>query len=442
MAGVIGDLELSGVAISSQLVLQQVVFTGDVNFGQARFERSVDLTGCRFERKLIFADAIVSGTLTLDDVQIGSPSEKCRHRSQDRLTESTDSLPKQKTVAEFNSVRVTGSFSLMHSRVFGSLSCEYAKIDGGFWLDETFVAGSMSLRNSGFSELRTDKKTHSCLDPTNTGESDVVPFEIGGNIDLTGAAVGGDVRLIGVVIGGDLKMQTARIQGGILCRSAADLKESGRSEIGGKAWLLGVETGADVDFSGTYIRGDLIIENARVRQNVWAISRGGFSSQVDGNISLWGSHISGSSIFSGVYCRGNLALDGASIGFNLVVALDIDVRNLEIVMATVVGCITAEAAKIGQNVVLMGLEVGKHCGSDTARANFVGARIDGELTLYREAYIDDILDALKYDSEKKLVSKEAKETAKKKALRTRSVISGNMKIARSRVTGGVVHNGV
>lgn len=114
---VIGDLELSGVAISSQLVLQQVVFTGDVNFGQARFERSVDLTGCRFERKLIFADAIVSGTLTLDDVQIGSPSEmaessltgeangvsrrhvawKGRHRSQDRLTESTDSLPKQET---------------------------------------------------------------------------------------------------------------------------------------------------------------------------------------------------------------------------------------------------------------------------------------------------------------------------------------------------------
>lgn len=131
----------------------------------------------------------------------------------------------------------------MHSRVFGSLSCEYAKIDGGFWLDETFVAGSMSLRNSGFSELRTDKKTHSSLAPTNTGESDVVPFEIDGNIDLTGAAVGGDVRLIGVVIGGHLNLQTARIQGGILCRSAADLKESGRSEIRGRAWLLGVETG-------------------------------------------------------------------------------------------------------------------------------------------------------------------------------------------------------
>jgi len=351
---VVGDLELTGVVISRPLVIEEVVFSGNVNFGQARFERSVDLTGCRFEQKLILSDAIVSGTLTLDDVQIGglpelaesSPSGeansvlrryvdwKSRPGSGDRLTEPMKSHSKLETVAEFNNVHVAGSFNLMNASVFGSFACEYAKIDGGFCFDGTYVAGSMSLRDSSFAEVRTDTKTHSCLAQANAADSAVAHFEIGGNMDLTCATVGGDVRLIGVVIGGDLKLQTAHIRGGILCRSASDLKESGHSEIGGNAWLFGVETGADVDFSGTQIRGDLIIENARVGQNVWAISRGGYRSRINGNISLLGARISASSIFSGVYCGGDMGLDGASIGFNLVVALDIDVvRNLEIVTA-------------------------------------------------------------------------------------------------------------
>jgi hypothetical protein len=55
----------------------------------------------------------------------------------------------------------------------------------------------------------------------------------------------------------------------------------------------------------------------------------------------------------------------------------------------------------------MGLEVGKHCAGDAAKedvgipgADFVGAHINGELTFYREAYIDDILDMPKSEGEK------------------------------------------
>ena len=144
-----------------------------------------------------------------------------------------------------------------------------------------------------------------------------------------------------------------------------------------------------------------------------------------------------------------MGLDGASIGFNLVVALDIDaVRNLEIVTANVGGRITAEAVKIGRNVVLMGLEVGTHCVDDATKenteaqgVNFVGAEINGELTLYREASIDDILDSLNDDRENKQISNEAKEAARKEALKTRTVISGNLRLARTRVLGGVVLDG-
>ena len=217
---VVGDLELMGVVISRPLVIQKVVFSGDVNFGQARFERSVDLTGCRFEKKLILSDAIVSGTLTLDDVRIGSspqlaessPSGEAKgvlrphvdrtspRGSGDRLTESVETLSKLDTVAEFNNVHVAGSFSLMNARVFGSFACEYSKIDGGFCLDETYIAGSMSLRDSSFAEVQTDTKTRSCLAQANAAESAVTFFEIGANMDLTCATVEGDVRLIGVAM--------------------------------------------------------------------------------------------------------------------------------------------------------------------------------------------------------------------------------------------------
>ena len=362
--------------------------------------------------------------------------------------QSTDSQPQVATVAEFNNVHVAGCFSLMKARVFGSFACKYAKIDGDFCLDESFVAGSMFLRGSRFAEVRTDKKTDSSLDQAN-GNRTLSPSAFMGDIDLTCAKVGGDVRLIGVAIGGDLKLQTARIRGGILCRSASNLKKSVHCEIGGKAWLLGVETGADVDFSGTHIWGDLTIQNARVGQNVWAISRGGSRSWINGNVSLVGGHISGSSIFNGVYCGGDMQFDGASIGRDLVVALDIDaVRHLEIVTARVSGRITAEAAKIGRNVVLMGLEVGKHCAGDAAKvdteipsATFVGAQINGEVTLYREAYIDDMLDMPHSDSEKIQISTEAKEAARKKAVRARSIISGSLNLARSHVLGVVVLDG-
>src|SRR5215203_1030649 len=69
---IIGAVDLTGVSISRSLVLRDVVFTGPVNWSQARVAHGADFTGCRFEDSLIFSNARIDGPLKLDDTVFGA----------------------------------------------------------------------------------------------------------------------------------------------------------------------------------------------------------------------------------------------------------------------------------------------------------------------------------------------------------------------------------
>ena len=70
-----GDVNLRGETIAKPVMIQNAVFTGVVDLSQTRFEREVDLSGCRFN-KLILSDARVEGPLILDNVVIGVETDQ------------------------------------------------------------------------------------------------------------------------------------------------------------------------------------------------------------------------------------------------------------------------------------------------------------------------------------------------------------------------------
>src|SRR6185503_11127608 len=96
-----GDVDLVGVTVEAPFNLKNAVFTGELNFNQARFKRGVSLRRCRVAKKLVLSDAHVEGPLTLRNVTIdraGQEGEKA---------------------AEFNHLHVDGSVTITHVQVHG-----------------------------------------------------------------------------------------------------------------------------------------------------------------------------------------------------------------------------------------------------------------------------------------------------------------------------------
>src|SRR2546426_291090 len=109
-----GDVDLTGVTVENPLIIRNAIFTGEVNFSQARFKRGVDLTDCHFEKKLILLDARIEGPLKLDNVIIGTddrpPADVKLWKRQ--LAKAQAGQQEWETCADFDNVRVEGSLSM------------------------------------------------------------------------------------------------------------------------------------------------------------------------------------------------------------------------------------------------------------------------------------------------------------------------------------------
>ena len=281
-----GDVNLRGETIAKPVMIQNAVFTGVVDLSQTRFEREVDLSGCRFN-KLILSDARVEGPLILDNVVIGvetdqrlsvemirkivarlkegcrrarsrrtdPPEERdrkrkllkrrwtSRHQWQERLKAAQAERTKRQTVANLDNLRLAGCLSMIKAHVHGNISCNYSEIEDDFRIDEAQVYGNLSLRHTSLGEFRTN------ANPADTSNKNVEykPCLIDGILDFTSATISGDLRLIGVTIDDELTLQLTDITGSLLCRP----NERVRTRLMNGAWLMLLHVKGNVDFSGT-----------------------------------------------------------------------------------------------------------------------------------------------------------------------------------------------
>jgi len=492
---VVGGVDLSGESIAHRLRLLDVVFDGAVDLSGARFERGLDLSGSSLRDGIDLRDARFEGPLILNRVTIGSEPAS----TEDRGSAGSPAAA-AKRLADLTNIRVMGRLSLVSARVFGDLACGHAEIEDDLQLDGARIDGDLVLRLCRLGELSTVSTKRGSAAGGDAGTIDRPPFDLAGELDLSCARIAGDVRLVGAVIGGELVLQAARIEGNLICRTidgnVAELRDGAwlmgaritgtadftaakivgsllleNASVGGSlhlrasndleqdrpctiedAWLLGTEVGGSIDVSGAHIGRSLLLQNARIGQNLQATNRGGFCTVIEGEINLNAVRVRGTAEFRGVTVGGQMEMGSCAIDGELYVGWDFDTADpWKIVRSKIGESIRAESATIGKRVLLLGVTVGgtgstkarrpsgSPDGSDRHCVSFSGARIHGDLLLRSDTQGAEILRTLK-DSGREPEA-ERRECLLADARRERTEIGGDLRLARAEVLGDVVLGG-
>ncbi|OHB78801.1 MAG: hypothetical protein A2V98_05315 [Planctomycetes bacterium RBG_16_64_12] len=372
-----GDLDLENLDYAHKLVIRNTVFTGHVDLSEGRFARTVDLTGCEFQRDLNFFGARIDGQLLLAEAKI-------RKAVQDQATEN------------FGRLEVTGglSASLLESEVGlcfteaaigASAEFEGVKIDGDLNLELARIGGHLSAKS------RQGRRT-----------------EILGRLTLAGAAVGGEVRLDGAKVGWEsyaknrpdaLSLASARVDGHVSFGST----DEHRTEIlgtmsfygaslGGDVCLGGVKIGREVDPAHTFpVPGKLNLRNVEISGNLFCQPSGSHRTEVLGTVTLFEAVVGGVVVLDGIKigpearskydqetAPGKLVLQDARIGGSLYC------RAVDNARAEILGPVSLLRTTVGGSVAFQGAKIGREAqGLEEApipgRLDLSDARITGDV---------------------------------------------------------------
>lgn len=318
---VTGAVELSGVSIPSPVVVRNVVFTGVVNWSQARLARGADFSRCRFEDGLILSDARIDGPLRLDDTVFGTGSEPMKdikmirlilerleaspnklRRWQQHLDEEIGKRAHFKVAAELENLRVAGCLSMKRSIVFGDLLLNHAAIDCDFCADGAIVHGSLSLRHARLGEFQASGPA--------SASGKALPCRIDGGLDLSSATIAGDLRLIGITIGGELNLQAITLEGNLTCGAEKGL----RTRLRNGARLRAARVRGNADFDGARVNGGLDLGTSQIGGHLWCSQAGKRRFSLAGDLSMVSARIENSVVLNRSRVKGNADLAGARIG--------------------------------------------------------------------------------------------------------------------------------
>jgi hypothetical protein len=336
--------------------------------------------------------------------------------------------PPLPTVADFTNLRVGGALSLVDAQVFGAIRCPHADIEDDFRIDGSWILGSLVLRRSSLGEFSTEDYARptdddsaepqpsspdgaaageqiplpdpapAALDglsapPAGAVEASSVPLRgeapehaarnpcfIGGDLDLTSTEVAGDIRLFGVSVRGRVSLQTAEIEGNVLCRAGQRYRTSL-----GEAHFLGMRVKGTLAVAGVRIYRDLNLIGAQVGGGVHCNFHG-WVPTLYGSVYGSNSRIGTDADFSLARIRGRVILDSAHVGGN---------ANLS-------------GATLGDRVTLQGATVGGtlFCRTSDPPARTLPCRVGGDLWLLGAEIRGDV-DLSGADVKKELVLQNA-----------------------------------
>lgn len=390
-----GDVDLTGITVEDPLIIQYAVFTGEVNFGQARFKRGLDFTGCHFKRKLILSDARVDGPLKLDNVTIGSgvklPQDvdlirqivarlekgasrarstgdklkdqpppkrarlkKTRLKMKRRLKRAEAKWVGLETLAEFDNLHVEGALSMTRIQVCGEFSCNHADVQSDLRMDDALIYGDLLLRHARLGELRNDSNLLVDEPPRHQAHRQVESCMIGGTLDLDTATITGDVFLIGITIRGQLRLQAADVNGNFVCRSA----KGARTNLRSGAWLLAARIKGIVDFSGARLRGNMTLDGVNVGGNLRCRDSRNWLFTVDGDATATSIRVAASFDWTSCNVKGNLNASGARIENDVYLSLSHITGDLSFQNAAIAGDLDCSGARIEKTIHLQSASVG------------------------------------------------------------------------------------
>jgi hypothetical protein len=392
---VLGKVNLTGVTVEEPLIIHDTVFTGEVDFTQARFKRGVDLVGCRFEQELIFSDAGVEGPLRIDNVTIGTdaeafvdiemlrlkvarlqkgwsrarllrqqpgdekPPQRARLtqsilRSEERLQKAEAGLTGLKICARFDNLRVEGSLSMTRVNVRGGISCNHSEIESDLRLARAVIHGGLSLRHSKLGELRTDSELVVDSATKDEGSNQVKGCLIGGGLDLDSATVTGDVFLFGITIGGELRLQAADINGSFVCRAEAGQ----RTRLRKGAWLLAARVKGNVDFGGARVHGDLGLVVANIGGGLQCSRGSKWFFMIDGDVNAANVRVAADFDWGGCHIRGDFNSSGAKIENAAALHFAYFEKDIALYNAVIKGNFVLLATHVGGNLFMENASVG------------------------------------------------------------------------------------
>ncbi|NQT16414.1 MAG: hypothetical protein HQ582_26890 [Planctomycetes bacterium] len=347
-----GDVDLKAVDYAEKLVIRNSVFTGQVDLSEARFARSVDLSGCQFQHDLCFAAARVDGHLLLGGAKIrtgiGEPvADSFRHlevtgRLDASSLESEAGLCFAQAVvgasAEFEGVKIDGDLDFELAAIGGHFSCQSpqgrrTEILGRLRLANASVGGEVRLGGAKIgweSQARSRPDALSLASALVDGDVSANPTdehrtEVLGTISLQGGKFAGNVSFNGVKVGrqvdaahpfavpGKLNLANAEIAGNVSCHPA----QGHRPEVLGTVSLLGARIGGLVVLDGIRVGpearpkyeqetvpGQLILRDARIGGSIYCRAVDTIRAEILGDVSLLRTMVGGS-----------VAFQGAKIGF-------------------------------------------------------------------------------------------------------------------------------
>ena len=340
----------------------------------------LDLTAARVRADVRLIGVAIDDELGLQAAEVGG-NLLCRAggRTRSRLSDGAwlRGVHVQGT-ADFGGTRIQGNLVLRTGRIGGDLACSQA----GKWFTRVYGLADMeNLRigaNAEFSRAR-----------------------ISGSVDLIGATVEGNVLFHGSDIAADLFFQNTSTGGALFLSPAIGESRNVGCRIGGRAWLLGAAIKADAELSGVYIGGHLIMQNAKIGQNVMAQVMGGIQTQIAGSAYLNGAHVNGAVEFAGSVVGGTLNLHHASIGDQLLVSLALDDVPTWRVVPARVSQVEAQSVSVGRRVILAGVTVGRAdndlttAGNRAGDVDLAGAKIGGDLLLHSPDFAAEYLQTKK-----------------------------------------------
>ena len=422
--------EFDNLRVEGSLSMMRAEVAGRLSCNHSEIKSDFRLDGAR-----------VRGDLSLRHAALGALLTDAREMYKGAVADAAG-LPEEPC-------RIDGKLDLTSASIAGDVHLVGITIGGELTMQATNIRGSLRCRpgNNLPNQVRGGV---SLLVASIKGIVDFSGTWIGVRAYLSGAKLENALSFTGVNINrGDLSLEDASIGGMLLLRAVRREKKLLRCKIGRSAWLLGVTVAGSLDASGARIGGMLMLQNANIGQNFLAKTLEGFRTQINGGLHLNGARVRGGVELGGAILRGDFDLDGASIAGDFIVGPGVNDDDAEwrLVRSQVEGLLHAESAIIGKRVVLAGLTVGRaDPAPDAAVAKdrgvtFTGARVGGEFSLSCEDVMKEFLQAKMADSEDREIALRAAPKLSEEGRRERTTISGNLRLNRAQLLGGVLLDG-
>jgi len=303
-----GDIHLNAVVYAPKLVLHYTVFRGHFHLSEARFDHTVDLTGCDFQEGLNLFATRIDGQLKLPRATI---RRGCR----------------APVVHNFDQIEVRGRLNGARLQSEIGLSFRQAQL-GEVSLDGVHVTGDLDF------QLAAVAGDFFCETLRETDAPERV--EIQGRVRLSGARIGGQATFRGARITGGLLLVDAEIredlrcglQGNLRCEILGPVRMTG-AKIGGMAYFGGARLGDEAALRTTTpppaiaaCHNAVWMQAVEIDRGLHFAPEGEHLTEIYGNVFGVSAHVAHQLSFDRTHVHGDVDLQRAVVNGRLLFAFD------------------------------------------------------------------------------------------------------------------------